>query len=363
MLYYRISQARPFFRWATIFVGVIVNISGLIVTFLNIFRCHPVSAAFKPTSAFEVPPTCIDIFSLYLASAPINILTDIALLVLPLPLLTSMRLEMRSKVGLVLTFIAGVFVTVVDVVRISYLQAALVELIALIGAGKGLDGDIPDFSWHASYSFMWSAIEVNVGLICACVLVIKPLVVRIHPRKSAASSHHASTNPSLPMSSRQADGPEVKPERSSGGDDDGSAEMQSHAVPSAGMAENSVHSNPSPFSTQPDSQGEDDDRLMDLIEFFNTADGLVEQPAFAATSPARRARRLTSISILDRTHSRRISSQAVASQVNGQVPPTTFADFVNIGDKKPLTQLTKREAWWPIVFGRSTFVLTLTSSE
>src|SRR3954468_9739517 len=123
MLYYRMCRARPFFRYATIFVGLVVNVSGIVLTALNIFQCDPISAAFTISDA-TVSAKCISMFTLYLASAPINVLTDIAILVLPLPLVTSMRLEGRTKVGLVLTFLVGVFVTAVDVVRIAYLQTA-----------------------------------------------------------------------------------------------------------------------------------------------------------------------------------------------------------------------------------------------
>lgn len=58
---------------------------------------------------------CFDLVTLFLASAPINILSDLAILILPLPIITELRIERRAKVGLVLTFMCGVFVAAVDV--------------------------------------------------------------------------------------------------------------------------------------------------------------------------------------------------------------------------------------------------------
>jgi hypothetical protein len=36
-----------------------------------------------------------------------------------------------------------------------------------------------------------------------------------------------------------------------------------------------------------------------------------------------------------------------------QAPTQTFLDFVQLKGKVPLTELTAREAWWPILFGES----------
>jgi hypothetical protein len=72
MLYYRMSRARPFFRYATLTVRLVVVPSGIVLTFLNIFQCRPISGAFK-----EQVATCIDVVALFICSAPVNVLTDL----------------------------------------------------------------------------------------------------------------------------------------------------------------------------------------------------------------------------------------------------------------------------------------------
>jgi hypothetical protein len=37
-----------------------------------------------------------------------------------------------------------------------------------------------------------------------------------------------------------------------------------------------------------------------------------------------------------------------------QQPTQVFFDAVQIGGRKPLTELTPREAWWPVMFGKRT---------
>jgi hypothetical protein len=103
----------------------VVNAAGLALTLVNVFQCHPVSAAFYS----NIPPgaKCTDIITLYLSSSPVNIITDLAILLLPMPILTNMRLPTKQKAILVITFGFGFFVAVVDVIRIAFLQRAAIS--------------------------------------------------------------------------------------------------------------------------------------------------------------------------------------------------------------------------------------------
>jgi type III secretory pathway component EscT len=85
----------------------------------------------------------------------------------------------REKVILVATFIVGGFVTIVDVVRVVYLQEALKALNP--SASITATTAPPNFTYHASFSLMWSAVEVSVGIMCCCVLFLKPLVMCVMP--------------------------------------------------------------------------------------------------------------------------------------------------------------------------------------
>ncbi|KAK4949775.1 hypothetical protein LTR10_011617 [Elasticomyces elasticus] len=171
----------PVFKWCNWLTLLLVNAIGAALTFYNIFQCRPVAAGFLyPTPSGA---KCSDIVNLYLSSAPVNIITDIALLILPMPILTKMRLPRKQKIILVLTFSAGAFVTVVDVVRIAYLQDAALDRLKVV-KGDGQPTRVVeenDFSWYASPSFMWSAVEVCIGISCACVPSLKPLFLRFMP--------------------------------------------------------------------------------------------------------------------------------------------------------------------------------------
>lgn len=162
--------------WATL---AVVNVAGTVLTFMNIFQCQPVSAAWSP---YQDSSRCIPLLTEFICAAPVNIVTDLAILALPIPVLTGMRLPPRQKTILVLTFGLGIFVTVVDVVRIYYLQQAIGAVpTSLSGDPETRFGGQQEFPYNASLSFMWCAVEVNVGMTCACIPTLKPLIIRILP--------------------------------------------------------------------------------------------------------------------------------------------------------------------------------------
>lgn len=231
LFYLTLSKNQRIFRWATIATLAVVNIAGLALTLLNIFQCRPAGAAFAdptPDSAH-----CTDIVTVYLSSAPVNIITDLALLFLPMPILTAMRLPRNEKIILIVTFSFGAFVAVVDVVRIAYLQSASVARLQNTTGSRVKDEG--DFSWIASLSFMWSAVEVHVGIICACVPGVKPLATIIFPRLLGRITHSGDRYPigglkevdrSSKLQSSNHASPPVSPARARGADSSsGNAEM------------------------------------------------------------------------------------------------------------------------------------------
>ncbi|CCF35124.1 fucose permease [Colletotrichum higginsianum] len=180
IFYLRLSKnTKKVLRFASWVTLGIVNLAGTVLTLINIFQCRPVQAAWEiwPSNA-----QCIPLLTEFICSAPINIVTDLAILALPIPVLTGMRLPPRQKIILVLTFTLGIFVTIVDVVRIYYLQQAVTSVPTGVSTDPGSHfGGTPDFAWNSSLSFMWSAVEVNVGMACACIPTLKPLIIKILP--------------------------------------------------------------------------------------------------------------------------------------------------------------------------------------
>ncbi|GAB7364856.1 hypothetical protein MBLNU230_g5649t1 [Neophaeotheca triangularis] len=309
--YLTLSKTNRTFRWATIGTLFIVNAGGIALTMLTIFQCRPVGAVFM--SPIPETANCTDIVTIYLSSAPLNIITDCMILFLPMPILTGMRLPKKQKIILVITFGFGIFVAVVDVVRIVYLQSASMTRLAEIQANasegtssSGTDSrnaELNDFTWYASLSFMWSGVEVNVGVMCACVPALKPLVSRF-----------------LPGILR--DDGDFTEKESSVSDRNMTAEMaRAQRIPS--VQDSLEHRSPS------SNVGAQDDGPMGMMDFLTTP----EQHEATDVSQAE----------LERTQT------ALTNSSRATVPQTpNFFDFVNMKGSKSMVHMTNKESIFPI---------------
>ncbi|KAJ5167030.1 uncharacterized protein N7482_005811 [Penicillium canariense] len=83
---------------------------------------------------------------------------------------------------LILTFALATFDVIISVIRIAFLEQALLKK-AVENRLYGSETPIADLdiTFSESRAFMWSAVEVNIGIVCACILTLKPLVVKIFP--------------------------------------------------------------------------------------------------------------------------------------------------------------------------------------
>jgi fucose permease len=305
VFYLSLSTTHKVFRWATIATLVVVNVGGLALTVLNIAQCRPVSAAWAspvPSSA-----SCTNIVTIYLSSAPLNIITDLAIFFLPMPILTSMRLPKKQKIILIITFGFGVFVAVVDVVRIAYLQNAQRATLNAAHADHSENGNdqrnTNDFAWYSSLSFMWSIVEINVGIMCGCVPALKPLVRRFlpswiidHTSMRDATTTHTSDEPVLHpdiIDSRRRSDPLTPPL--------------------------------SPLSKPQQARGSGDEPLG-MMDFLTTPD-MSELPQLRPTNTA-----------ITYATTARTRQQSI-----------TFFDFVNTGQKKNITLRSTREALYPVL--------------
>jgi hypothetical protein len=371
--YLTLARNQKLFRWANWATLIVVNIAGLGLTLLNVFQCRPMSTLFWPVIPdFAV---CTDLVVIYLSSAPVNIVTDLAILVLPFPVLTNMRLPKKQKIILIITFSFGAFVAVVDVIRIAYLQQAFETRLKEVGkqnsaTSKALQQD--DFSWYASLSFMWSAIEVHIGIICACVPSLKPLVARVMPSmlrdisdpndqsivikeesKMQSLNFMSASTASPPLSPGQTRSKDarhfanldaepalarISPPESSNSkekpadDEDGSAEAQ-------GSSDSADANDTTAAAAKTESGGSAPEGDMDFMEFLTTPD---------MASPHRLARPNTVASTTTTT------STIATSGRRGSVP---FFDFYQMERKKPMTRLSNRQALAPLVAATVLFFL------
>ena len=104
LLYLRIFPSRQFRLWLW-WVGPFVTIYTAILVLGSIFQCRPIQGAWDPV----VEGHCIPVDLLYLICGGMNILTDVMILIAPLPTLWRLHTEIKQKLQLMSIFCIGGF--------------------------------------------------------------------------------------------------------------------------------------------------------------------------------------------------------------------------------------------------------------
>lgn len=81
----------------------VVIVYTIWTVFGSIFACVPVRAFWDK----EQPARCIDQFAMWFTNAAINILTDFAIIILPMPVIQNLNLAKRQKQLLIGIFAIG----------------------------------------------------------------------------------------------------------------------------------------------------------------------------------------------------------------------------------------------------------------
>ncbi|PNS14666.1 hypothetical protein CAC42_1688 [Sphaceloma murrayae] len=142
-----------FVVWATMALSAGYGTSFL---FAIVFACNPVEKSWKP----KVPGKCFPPSPFYYGTTVTNILIDIIVLFLPIPLLWRLQMNKRRKMGLILCFALGALTTVGASMRL----ASVAKVVRF--------GDPDEF-------VMWSSVEINLGIITGSIPALLPLLKKV----------------------------------------------------------------------------------------------------------------------------------------------------------------------------------------
>ncbi|KAH7081140.1 hypothetical protein BKA63DRAFT_462019 [Paraphoma chrysanthemicola] len=145
---------------------------GIESVITGLFTCIPVDAFWNLTKR----PTarCLNENALYYANASLNIVTDLLVALLPVRSIWGLQIPRRQKIALLIILTLGWFVCVVSMLRLH----------ALVVLAQHPE----DSTWYSTATAYWSAIEVNLAIVCASTPALKPLVVRIVPAFSTRNA-------------------------------------------------------------------------------------------------------------------------------------------------------------------------------
>ena len=125
---------------------------------IYIFYCSPFQSYWNLT---RLRYDCFDEAPLLLAHTCITPILDLFVWVVPLPSLYHLKLPFSQHVALIALFSFGLVVIAAGCVRIYWVHYVVEQTY--------------DATWYGFQVWLWTPVEVHLGIICGCVPWLKPL--------------------------------------------------------------------------------------------------------------------------------------------------------------------------------------------
>ena len=188
LLYRRLFTARcanASFNISLWCIGAFVLSYSIGQTVLTILHCNPVDALWDPT----VKAKCINFHTVGIIFSSLNIGTDILILCLPVPQLWKLNMPRRRKYELMGMFSLGGLFVLPSLIGGGLLIALSVCVASVIRVPYISQTSLLDSSWSDSYGSIWTMVELNLGIVSACLPTLRPLFIHVFHGGYNSSSH------------------------------------------------------------------------------------------------------------------------------------------------------------------------------
>ncbi|KAI5863631.1 hypothetical protein GGS23DRAFT_620414 [Durotheca rogersii] len=171
--YLRFFQGR--YHTAAVFVGIACTLAHIAFVCVFLFLCTPISKQWDPAITYG---HCAAAVPFYLSFSSLTICFDLMVIILPFPVLLQSKIPRRRKAALLILFALGIFVTVIQVIRIQTIRSL----------ANYLDSAEP---------ITWSIVEANIGVTIACIPTLAPLFKYFSERSRSGTGSGSRRPPEL----------------------------------------------------------------------------------------------------------------------------------------------------------------------
>jgi len=149
------------------------------VIMFRFFVCLPLHYNWDPLSA--VNKDCRSrVTHAAFVNGVINILLDSSMVIMPMPVLWSLRMDVKRKLALSIVFGVGVLICVLSVLRVAFIQATQKKATSFTSVAYG----------------SLAILEPLLGIVNACMPFLKPILVRFWPSTMAATMSYGQSGSS-----------------------------------------------------------------------------------------------------------------------------------------------------------------------
>ncbi|KAF2623316.1 hypothetical protein BU25DRAFT_182241 [Macroventuria anomochaeta] len=175
VMYINIFDVRKFRIIVYVVLAYVVG-WAMSFTFSHLFTCYPITVFIEPYYG----NSCVQTVPMFLALLYTDVLADFVILVLPIPMVLSVKLDMKKKLAVIGMLVLGAAVCAVSVTRVIATYSIAEEYI------KHPD----DVIYYTAPVFFWTNIELSLAIVCACLPTLGPIWFHFNPRP--ATTHTGS---------------------------------------------------------------------------------------------------------------------------------------------------------------------------
>ncbi|KAI1868487.1 uncharacterized protein JN550_006403 [Neoarthrinium moseri] len=151
----------------TIYITLGFVVSWFVTHLLtSLLSCQPIAVLVDPS----VPGFCNNSTIIVIALAAINVGTDIAIMLIPIPTILGLKIKLSEKIGVLGLVFLGILVTVASIVRLYYYTHVQ---------------ELADWTGSMPPVIFVSIFEGNLGIIITSLPMIRPLWTALKKRRDA----------------------------------------------------------------------------------------------------------------------------------------------------------------------------------
>ncbi|MCJ1439474.1 hypothetical protein MMC27_008868 [Xylographa pallens] len=166
LLYLRIFIQKRFRICVQVMLGLVA--AWTITFFLtDLFSCIPVTPLVEPFYGNQ----CMDTVSMWYAGSVSDIILDLLILMIPIPMVLRLQLPAKQKMGVLAMFFLGAVAC----------AASIARLVIFLQVGAVLATKFNDETYYTSPVFFWTVIELALAIISACLPTLRPIYTHFNP--------------------------------------------------------------------------------------------------------------------------------------------------------------------------------------
>lgn len=190
VMYKNIFAVRKF--QITVYV-VLVLVIGWTISFSisHLFTCYPITVFIEP----YYNNSCVETVPMFLALLFTDVIADIVILILPIPMVMNVKMELKKKLAVIFMLALGASVCAISITRV----------VATYSIAKEYIKHPDDVIYYTAPVFFWTNIELSLGVVCACLPTLRPIWFHFHPREpTTKNSSYGYGSSKLTGSKRQS---------------------------------------------------------------------------------------------------------------------------------------------------------------